>query len=121
MIKRILFLTIFVIAAYQGWQKFSPKTPPAPKVAHVVPVQYQPSITVYGRDSCNLTQNLISELKQKGYEYEYHSVDSRMIKRRLARKMKKQGLNTSFYALPVVDVDSKLTIRPSFAQVVNPH
>ncbi len=85
----------------------------------MAPIQ-QPSITIYGRDSCSYTQDLISQLKQKGYNYEYHSVDSKMINRRLKRKMEKQGLSSSFYALPVVDVDEKLTIRPSFSQVTHP-
>lgn len=68
---------------------------------------------VYGRGSCSVTQKTLSFLMDNSYEFNYFDVDDKTVASSLHQKMKRQGISTERYGLPVVDFSGDLTIRPS--------
>jgi len=110
--KRILLLTIFIIAGYQGWNKYS----------YVLnkpePLYEEPYVVVYGRNSCGFTQQTIKDLKKAGIPFEYENIDDRSTADLLHSRMSKSGIETRRYNLPVVDVSNDITIRPKVVSII---
>ena len=53
-----------------------------------------------------------------GISYEYHSVDEAGVSDALHHRMELAGLDTSYYLLPVVDLNNHLLIHPADQKLV---
>ena len=110
--KNILILVIIVIASYQGWNRYS----------YVLnkpePLYDESYVVIYGRESCGFTQQTIKDLKQVGIPFEYLNVDDKSVADLLHSRMRKSGIDTRRYNLPVVDVSNDITIRPKTNKII---
>ena len=111
--KKIFVVLFILIASYQGWSKYS----------HVFnkpePLYDDSYVVVYGRNSCGFTQQTIKDLKRAGIPFEYQNVDDKLVADLLHSRMKKSGIDTGRYNLPVVDVSNNITIRPKTNAIIN--
>lgn len=110
--KKFLILTIIILASYQGWNNYS----------HIInkpePLYDESYVVVYGRNSCGFTQQTIIDLKQSGIPFEYQDIDKKSVADLLHSRMKKSGIDTHRYNLPVVDVSNNITIRPQTESII---
>jgi len=83
------------------------------------PLYPKPYVVLYGRDSCPFTNNMKKELTRARIQYYYQVVDNPQVKKQLYLRMKKSGLKTSGYTLPVVDVNATLLVHPSPPKVID--
>lgn len=70
-------------------------------------------IHIYGRKTCGNTTRMIQYLKNARVPYKFYSVDDASVSKKLHGKMKSAGLDTSYYYLPVIDVNGKMAINPN--------
>jgi len=77
------------------------------------PLYEQPYLIVYGRDSCGMTQNTLQSLRSAGIAHRYHSVDDRQVADVLHTRMRRQGIDTRRYMLPVVDLNNRISVQPA--------
>jgi len=110
--KKPILLALLVLATLQVWETFKPSAS-APQ-----PLLETPYVVVYGRNSCNITQNMLRTLKNNSINYHYYVVDKPDIAQSLHSRMQTAGLDTSHYNLPVVDVSGKIMIRPAADRVM---
>ena len=101
--KNLLILILFLVAGYQAWDRFAPKT-------SVAPLEARSYIAVYGRDTCGWTQRAL--------HYRYFIVDDRQVAQRLHSRMQAAGLSTGRYQLPVIDVNGEMMVRPDPERVL---
>jgi glutaredoxin len=110
--KKLLLIAFVAFVFYKAWQAFTP-----PSMG--LPLLYdKPYIAIYGRDTCGWTQKLKKELNQQGISFEYKIVDQPSVGNELHPRMQQAGLSTSYYNLPVVDVNGRIFIRPSLERVL---
>src|SRR5262245_20034932 len=102
--KTVLFIALLAAIGYMGWNRLHPPT--------AKPLYDHPYVVVYGRETCGFTQETINRLKRARIDFEYASVDDKASADELHSRMKLSGLDTSYYLLPVVDVNNSLVIRP---------
>ena len=102
--KNLVIVLLMGIAAYKGYELY--------QAAKVQPLYDHPYVAVYGRDSCGFTQATLKDLKKAGISYHYFSVDDRQVAEVLHQRMQGQGLDTSHYLLPVVDLNNSISVRP---------
>ena len=76
-------------------------------------------ITVYGRNTCSITRQVMSYMDDNNIDYYYENIDDAEVANTLHIKMKSQGYSTQRYNLPVVDFNGKLSIRPSRNTILN--
>ena len=69
-------------------------------------------IVVYGRKTCSLTGDCLSELNKSGLPYTFKDIDEKIVQDDLYPRMRKAGLSTGRFGLPVVEVNGKILIRP---------
>ncbi|MCC2637446.1 MAG: hypothetical protein K0Q68_1165 [Moraxellaceae bacterium] len=74
-------------------------------------------VAVYGRKDCGYTRQMLEDLEQSGIEHRFFSLDDKSISGPMHARMLQNGLDTSYYLLPVVEVDGEMSIRPEFSQV----
>jgi len=77
------------------------------------PLYEQPYLIVYGRDSCGMTQNTLQSLRSAGIAHRYRSVDDRQVADVLHTRMRRQGIDTRRYMLPVVDLNNRISVQPA--------
>lgn len=78
-----------------------------------------PYVIVYGRDSCGITRKMKKNLQGKGVAYNYRNIDEVAVADDLHQKMASLGISTRQYNLPVVEVNSRILIRPDVAMVMD--
>lgn len=110
--KKLFIYACFGFALFKGWEKLS-----APD--YVEPLLEEPYVAVYGRGTCGFTSQMISNLKGSDINYKYFVVDESDVADVLHSRMEKLGVSTRRYLLPVVDVNGKLFVRPSFNEVID--
>lgn len=108
--KKILILLAIVLLVHKLWETMNPR---------LAPQFEQPYVAVYGRDSCAITQRLLSEIRSAGMNYRYFIVDDREVADSLHARMEASGISTRRYKLPVVDVNGALSVRPDFSDVTD--
>ena len=79
----------------------------------------QPYTTVYGRDSCSVTNQTLAYMNENNIEYIYRSVDDESTVTELHRRMEKQDISTRRYNLPVVDFSGELMVRPNKKSIID--
>jgi hypothetical protein len=110
--KKLLILAVLVAAGYQGWNQYSVA------VNKPEPLYDEPYVVVYGRNSCGFTQQTLKELRQSGIPHKYEIVDDKAVADLLHGRMRKSGIDTRRYNLPVVDVNNHITIRPGTNSII---
>ncbi|WP_239374282.1 glutaredoxin family protein [Snodgrassella gandavensis] len=75
-------------------------------------------IKVYGRDGCGNTQRMRRYLKKDHISYDYYNVDDKKISIPMNKKMREAGIDTSYYLLPVVEVNGKFFTNPHYNTVI---
>lgn len=110
--KKLLLIALVIMAGLQAWEKLEPKWALKPNFIG------EPYISIYGRNSCSITQKMRRSLEASNLDYRYFIVDDASIARSLHQRMNDSGLNTRRYNLPVVDVSGELMIRPEPSRVI---
>jgi len=83
------------------------------------PLYDTPYIVVYGRNSCRITQKIMTGLTVANIPFEYQIIDESAVADTLHRRMRKAGLSVRRYQLPVVDVNNNLFTRPTLKSVID--
>ena len=83
------------------------------KSARLEPLQKQPYIVIYGRETCGNCAALKRTLSLKGISYTAKDIDDPAVAAEAHRRMTVRGLDTSYYTLPVVDVNTQMSTNPS--------
>jgi len=111
-LKKIVLLILAALAGYQVWdQSFA-----TAKVNE--PIYEGAYVVVYGRDSCGYTQKTLRELDRAGIPFAYEIVDDKETAQLLHTRMEIAGIDTSYYNLPVVDVNNHISIRPTSEEII---
>ena len=110
--KKLFIYLFFGFALFKGWEKLT--TPD-----YIEPLLGEPYVAVYGRNSCGFTSQMISNLKESDINYKYFVVDESDVADVLHSRMEKVGISTRRYFLPIVDVNGKSFVRPSFNEVID--
>ena len=108
--NKLLLYVCIGFALFKGWEKLT--TPDT-----LEPLFGQSYVAVYGRNTCGYTQQTIADLKNKGFNYKYYTVDESDTADLLHSRMEAVGISTRRYLLPVVDVNGKLLVRPSLSEI----
>ena len=108
--KKLIGVLLVDVVLYQGWQWWQRQSVP--------PLKPEPYLVVYGRDSCGYTQQTLQALDQADIAYEYQIVDDPAVADVLHTRMRRHGLETRHYLLPVVDLNNRFSIRPDQADLV---
>lgn len=108
--KKLIVLLLLLTSAYKAWEYY--------KISSIKPVYDSPYMIVYGRDSCGFTQSTIKALTKEGIKFHYMSVDDKAVRDSLHERMRSSGMDTSFYYLPVVDLNNSIRIRPKNEELV---
>lgn len=77
------------------------------------------TVTVYGRSSCSITQQVMSYMHEKDIQFSYQNIDDQEVADQLHQAMQHQGLSTKRYNLPVVSFNGNLSIRPSKQKILD--
>ena len=109
--NNILILILVICIGYKGWGLY--------QINSVKSFFNQPYLVVYGRDTCSLTRNTVDVLKNNGIRFQYKSVDDSTIASELHGKMRRQGIDTSYYLLPVVDFNNSISVRPENHELIS--
>ncbi len=104
---KLLLLLALISAVFLGWNKLPSFLSGGPE-----PLQDTPYVTVYGRDACGFTKQMLAGLRRSGVPYTYKIIDDPAVKKELHPRMEQAGLSTRRYGLPVVDVNSDMMMRP---------
>jgi hypothetical protein len=110
--KKLIILIVIIIGGYYFWNNYMDHS------SKLEPLYDRSYIVVYGRDSCGWTQKYRKELGDMHIFYIYKSVDDKNSADELHQKMAKAGLDTSYYNLPVIDVNANIFIRPEMGKVL---
>ena len=86
-------------------------------MATLEPLYDKPYVIVYGRDTCGWTTKYFNDLRDRGLDVFYENVDHPGVGDELHPRMKKAGLDTWRYYLPVIDVNAKMYIRPDYETI----
>jgi hypothetical protein len=108
--KKLIVIALIAVAGYKAWAHFT-----APELK---PLYDKPYVVVYGRETCGFTQSTIDELRRARIEFEFGDVDDQAVADELHSRMRIAGLDTSYYLLPVVDLNNSLTVRPENAELI---
>jgi hypothetical protein len=111
--KKVIILIVIIICGYYFWNNYMAQS------SKLEPLYDRSYIVVYGRDSCGWTQKYRKELGDMNIFYIYKSVDDKNVADELHQRMEKAGLDTSYYNLPVIDVNANILIRPEMKKVLD--
>ena len=112
--KTLLLIAAVGFIGYGLWSKMGHSESGA-----LEPLHASSYVVVYGRDTCGITQRMLSDLDRSNTPYEYKSVDDGQVSNELHSRMETAGLSTRRYNLPVVDVNASLSIRPNASAVAD--
>jgi len=82
------------------------------------PLFTPPYVAIYGREACGYTQQYTQEISGLNMRYISQNIDDPATADVLHSRMKKSGLDTSRYMLPVLDVNGKIFVRPPIDDVI---
>jgi glutaredoxin len=78
-----------------------------------------PYIIIYGRTNCSICQDYQQRLDNQDIAYTFKDIGDTNVQDELYPKMKKAGLNSGYFQIPVIDVNGKVSIRPELRDVIN--
>ena len=110
--KKSISVVLICVASFALWYFW------LSRLGELPPLYKKPYIVVYGRDACGLTRQCLGKLSKAGIYCRYKNIDDANVQKELYPRMKKAGLDTSHFLLPVVDVNGKILISPQASTVV---
>lgn len=110
--KNLLFVFLIGAGGFYFWTDMGPGS------EGVQPLKEEPYVVVYGRDSCGYTQKMREKLSRGGIAHQYKVIDKQVVADRIHERMRKAGMDTSRYLLPVVDVNGSIRTRPEPGRVI---
>lgn len=110
--KNLIIIALLAFGGYSWWQDHQANKPLTPQFN-------TPYVAVYGRNSCGITQKMLSDLRSAGITPRYYIVDDRKTADTLHQRMEASGISTRRYNLPVVETNGHLSVRPTLASVLN--
>jgi glutaredoxin len=84
---------------------------------HQEPLHPTPYIIIYGREACGYCQQYEQDISGLNMRFFVESVDDMSTASVLHKRMRKAGLDTGQYNLPVLDVNGRIFIRPPMEEV----
>lgn len=111
---KLLFVLLLIYAAVVYHDRHRV---PVDAVGGITIEENVPYVAVYGRQDCEFTRKMMSDLKQSSVDYRFFSVDDREVAQALHARMRQKGLDTSYYLLPVVEAGGDMRVRPDFSAV----
>jgi len=109
--KKVAVIALLIFAGFKGWERYQSNQ-------SLDPLMEQPYVVVYGRDSCGFTQKTLDDLSSAGVNFRYFKIDEREVADSIHTRMEESRISTRRYNLPVVDVNGKISIRPSIDDVL---
>lgn len=88
------------------------------KPAAQSPLYDEAYIVLYGRPECSACKDYQKDLDDARISYAFKNIDDTNVQQELYSRMNKAGLNTSYFELPVIDVNGKIAIRPELREVI---
>lgn len=109
--NKFLLTGLLAWGAYSGWNTYHGRLFPLP------PLYQKPYIVVYGSESCGFCQAMKKELTARSIHFVWKRIDQEPARGEIFSRMKKSGLDTSYFMLPVVDVNARILVHPEAPQV----
>ena len=110
--KKLIVIVAFLVVGYKVLTIY--QTP-----GEKLDAQYpEPYIVVYGRQTDGNTVRLQTDLLGKGLRYHYVDMTAEGAAEVLQQRMKRAGLDTVHYVLPVVEVNARIQANPKIDWVV---
>jgi glutaredoxin len=79
---------------------------------------HRPYIHVFGRNSCEYTRRLLTQLNDAGVPYQYFTIDHRPVNDYVNELLTSAGHTSNYFDIPVVDVNHEINIRPNADNLV---
>ncbi len=109
MMKNFIYIIVGVIICYLGYQHFIGNK--------VEPLSEEPYVLLYGKTTCGWCQKMEKDLDAHDIPYTFQDLKIKAVNDELHPRMKKAGLDTRRYNLPVIDVNGEFLIRPDIDKV----
>lgn len=116
--KKVILVLLLASGIYAWYDRPAVTTPvaaPAPPVFIID--EHASYISVYGRQSCQLTRTMLTNLEVAKLDYRFFDLNEPSVVQALHAHMRRKGVSPDHYLLPVVDVRGKVLTRPEFAEV----
>ena len=112
LVKRVIKFVIVALLAFAVWQ-FG-----ISRLWAVKPLYPYSYIVVYGSNACSLCEDFMKALTEMGTPYLFKDIKaSENDNAEIISRMKKAGLDTSRFTMPVVDVNGKIMLEPDAKKV----
>lgn len=96
---------IFILVVAVGFAVSSTRQP------KVAPLYAEPYVIIYGRADCGLTRAMAEDLFEAGIPYQFKSIDDPGVGDEIYPRMRAAGLDTSYFLLPVIDVNGHILLK----------
>ncbi len=117
MSRNVVLTAMALLGIFGAWQHFSGKIEQAsqgPGKASVLTASSKGAVLVYGRDNCTYTQRTLASLRAKDIPVMYINIDYADASRTFHEKFDGTSLaGDRGYALPVVELDGNVSMRPN--------
>jgi glutaredoxin len=110
--KKILLVLLALGLAYGAWRYYFQQ--PKPAAGPLTQCSY---VALYGTDTCGICVGYREDLRKMGIPFRDYDLNNPSVRDELYPRMRKAGFNTNSFALPVIDVNGKIIIRPDLTTV----
>jgi glutaredoxin len=117
---KTLLICLLLLASFGAWKHFKrPNSSPGGSLTTIADTRrmagsMQDAVVVYGRDSCGYTRRMLNALQDSGIPVDYRNIDRSSDYQAFHDKYDGTGLaGERGYALPVVELDGRASMRPS--------
>ncbi len=108
--KKLFYVVLVLALGYAAWHfMLRPK-----RVEPLVPRSY---VALYGTATCGVCARYRQDLGKMGIPYMDYDLNNPGTQDQLYPRMRKAGLSTESFSLPVIDVNGKILIRPELETV----
>jgi hypothetical protein len=108
--KKLLYVVLVLALAYAAWHfMLRPK--------QVAPLVQRSYVALYGTDTCGVCASYRRDFGKMGIPYMDYDITNSSVQDQLYPRMRKVGLSTESFSLPVIDVNGRILIRPELDTV----
>lgn len=109
--KKLFLLLIIGICFSVGCASYG-------RFSSITPLSNSPYVILYGREDCPACQNFKQDLNKAQVSYVFKDLNDWSVQNELHPRMEQAGVDTSYYLLPVVDVNGNLAAHPKLNDVL---